>query len=1387
MVGHVRAAHLLALAVASAALISSFAIPGTSRPEGGTATPESTAAAPVPPVWEAEARRSISEREYEASDAGGGLQAPNRAHGLRTFFEPDGARVVDREGSAELTRLRTVSVGGEPVGAGEVVSSGARVEVRRPGLVEWFVNSERGLEQGWTVAERPAGPLSIEVAFDAEVRVEGDRAVVAGLEYAGFAAWDAAGAPLAARIEPAGPDRVRITVDDAGATYPVTVDPTLSSPVFATLSASQTTGSFGLDVARARARKNPRRDHHVAGAGDVNNDGFDDLVVGAPNYDAGQTDEGAAFVFLGGPSGIATGDVSAATRLEGNQASAWMGYSVAGAGDVNADGFDDVAVGAVIYDSGQTDEGAVFVFLGGPSGIPNGGPATANATLQSNQVSGQLGFAVAGAGDVNDDGYDDLIAGAVVYDAGQTDEGAALVFLGGPSGIPSGSPASASAVLQSDQASAEMGWSVAGAGDVNGDGYADVLVAAVIYDSGQTDEGAVFVFLGGAAGVASGSPASASATFQSNQANGQLGISVAGAGDTNGDGFADVVVSGTVYDSGQTDEGVALLFYGGPAGTGNGDPATADAVFQFDQANASFGTSVAGAGDVDADGFDDVIVGAWIFDSGQTDEGAAFLYFGRASGAPAGPAGSATPTILQQDQAGAAFGYAVAGVGDTNGDGRADIAVGAFSYDTQAQDAGAVFVYHGAERGLHGFPGPDTRLRSGQAGSSFGRVTAPAGDVNGDGYDDFLVGAPFFDAGQTDEGAVFIYHGGPDGIPSGDPSVAATFLQGEQTEALFGFSVARAGDTNGDGFDDVVVGAYRYESGQTDEGAAFVFHGGPSGIADGTPASASAVLQSDQFNAQFGLSVSGGVDINNDGFDDVVAGAPLYDAGQTDEGAVFVFHGGPSGVGNGTPANADGLVEGNANNVKLGLQVAGVGDVNGDGYADVATTAQPFAGTSRLHVYLGGFGGLGTAAATTITSEQSSSFFASAIAAAGDVNADGYADIVTGASLFAGDQEFEGAAFVFHGSPTGIPSGDATAVAATQIYSNDPGSGFGGQLAGAGDVDGDGFDDILVTSSNFGRAYLFLGGPTGVAATSRLEAAATIHEPFTSTSVAGAGDVDGDGFDDVVVGYANYAGSIVNEGGALVYHLMRPDVAGGTDTVGIYIGSSGFFFLRNSNSPGPADTFFGFGPSGLGWIPLAGDWDGDGDDTPGLYDPSSGFFYIRNQNAPGGADAFFGFGPGGLGWKPIVGDWDGDGDDTIGLYDPAMGFFYIRNQNAPGGADSFFGFGPGGLGWTPITGDWDGDGDTTIGLYDPSSGFFYLRNQNAPGGADTFFGFGPGGLGWRAVTGDWDGDGDETIGLYDPSSGFFYIRNANAPGGADSFFGFGPANATPLVGDWDGQ
>jgi hypothetical protein len=154
-----------------------------------------------------------------------------------------------------------------------------------------------------------------------------------------------------------------------------------------------------------------------------------------------------------------------------------------------------VIVGDRFYDAGQALEGAAFVFLGSASGIASGNPASAAAQLESDQVFANFGVSVAGAGDVNDDGYADVIVGARFYDAGQANEGAAFVFLGSASGIASGNPATAAAQLEVDQTNANLGYSVAGAGDVNGDGYADVIVGSRFYDAGQTNEGTAFVFL----------------------------------------------------------------------------------------------------------------------------------------------------------------------------------------------------------------------------------------------------------------------------------------------------------------------------------------------------------------------------------------------------------------------------------------------------------------------------------------------------------------------------------------------------------------------------------------------------------------------------------------------------------------------------------------------------------------------------------------------------------------------------------------------------------------------------------------------------------------------------------------------------------------------------
>jgi subtilisin-like proprotein convertase family protein len=235
------------------------------------------------------------------------------------------------------------------------------------------------------------------------------------------------------------------------------------------------------------------------------------------------------------------------------------------------------------------------------------------------------------------------------------------------------------------------------------------------------------------------------------------------------------------------------------------------------------------------------------------------------------------------------------------------------------------------------------------------------------------------------------------------------------------------------------------------------------------------------------------------------------------------------------------------------------------------------------------------------------------------------------------------------------------------------------------------------------------------------------------------------------------------------------------DTVGLYTTGANTYYLRNCNGPGPADVITNFGIGG--YVPIRGDWDGNGTDTEGAYDPATGTFFLRNANTPGPADQFFSFGPAGA--TPIVGDWDGNGTVTIGCYIPATGTFFLRNSNTPGVADLAFGYGPANA--VPIVGDWDGNGTTTVGVYLTATGSFFLKNSNAPGSADLVFNYGPGGAGVLPLAGDWDGTAGDSVGIYIVSSSAFFLKNTNASGPADIVFQFGaPANYTPLSGNWDG-
>jgi hypothetical protein len=928
------------------------------------------------------------------------------------------------------------------------------------------------------------------------------------LKYDKLKALDARGNALPSRFQMAPNNMIAILVDDSAANYPITIDPLLTAMADAMVESDQANALLGVSV---------------SGAGDVNGDGYADVIVAATNYDNGQSNEGAAFVYHGSAAGINT---TADAMVESDQANSFFGWSVSGAGDVNGDGYADVIVGATQYDNGQNNEGAAFVYHGTAAGINT----TAASMVESDQPSASMGRSVCAAGDVNGDGYADVIVGATHYDNGQIDEGVAFVYHGSAIGINT----IADAMVESDQADTYMGIGVSGAGDVNGDGYADVIVGASHYDNGQIDEGVAFVFHGSATGINT----TADAIVESDQAGALMGYSVSGAGDVNGDGYADIIVGAYEYDNGQFNEGAAFVYHGSAAGI---NPIVA-AMVESDLGGAQMGWSVSGAGDLNGDGYADVIAGAYEYDNGQSNQGAAFVYHGSAAGI-----NTIAEVVVASGQANAQMGWGVSGAGDVNGDGYTDIVVGAPNYDNGQGDEGAAFVYHGSAAGID--TSTASMVESDQATAGLGVSVSGAGDVNADGYGDVIVGAFWYDNGESNEGAAFIYHGSAAGINT----TADAMVESDQANAEMGYSVSGAGDVNGDGYGDVVVGSRFYDNGQSNEGAVFVYHGSAAGIST----TADAMVESDQVNACLGYSVSGAGDVNGDGYGDVVVGANGYDNDEIDEGAAFVYHGSAAGIS----TTADAMVESDQATAYLGYNVSGAGDVNGDGYADIIVGSHYYdngqSNEGAAFVYHGSAAGINTTADAMVESDQVNAELGMSVSGAGDVNGDGYGDVIVGAHNYDNGQNDEGAAFVYHGSATGI-----NIAANAMVESNQADARLGSSVSGAGDANGDGFGDVIVGAfqfdngqSNEGAAFVYHGSAAGINPTADTMVESDQANASLGVRVSGAGDVNGDGYADIIVGAHNYDNGQNDEGAAFVYYgnsegrvVMAQQLRGNGDT-----------------------------------------------------------------------------------------------------------------------------------------------------------------------------------------------------------------------------------------------
>ncbi len=408
----------------------------------------------------------------------------------------------------------------------------------------------------------------------------------------------------------------------------------------------------------------------------------------------------------------------------------------------------------------------LFLLLPSPSQAKQLNLAQSSASWIGEADYDNAGIAISSAGDVNGDGYEDILIGAQNNDEGGNNAGKVYLFWGREQGWPRGvNLAQADVSFVGEVEYDNAGIAVAYAGDVNGDGYADFLIGAPNNDERGENTGKVYLFFGKKGSWPKKIPLSqADMSLLGEQAGDNAGNALSFAGDVNGDGYADFLIGAKNNDGGGDNAGKCYLVLGKARGWDRKVKLAFAASFIGEDRDDNAGNALSYAGDVNGDGYDDFLIGAPANHTNGPESGKAYLILGRADGFAQNLDLSRVDASFVGAKAASRAGNALSFVGDVNQDGLSDFLIAAESNSERGKGAGKCFLFFGRRKGWQKntpLSKADVFFLGEKKGDHFGSAVAYAGDMEGQGKEGFLIGANRNDQSRKNAGKVYFFPARP--------------------------------------------------------------------------------------------------------------------------------------------------------------------------------------------------------------------------------------------------------------------------------------------------------------------------------------------------------------------------------------------------------------------------------------------------------------------------------------------------------------------------------------------------------------------------------------------------------------------------------------------------